>query len=139
MIRLATVADIPRMVEMGRRFRNESTYNKYLADNPEKMAELGEKLVAVDGILVAEHDGKLTGMLGYIVHEHFISGEKVAGEVFWWVEKRGDGLALLREMEKRARAVGAKYIQMIAPSQRVARLYTIMKFDFVESTYQRTL
>lgn len=139
MIRLATVADIPRMVEMGRRFRNESTYNKYLADNPEKMGELGEKLVAVDGILVAEHGGKLTGMLGYIVHEHFISGEKVAGEVFWWVEKRGDGLALLREMEKRARAVGAKYIQMIAPSQRVARLYTIMKFDFVESTYQRTL
>lgn len=139
MIRTATKADIPRMVEMGQRFRNESSYNKYLAENPAKMAELGEKLVAVDGILVAEHDGKLTGMLGYIVHEHFISGEKVAGEVFWWVEKRGDGLELLREMERRAKAAGAKYIQMIAPSQRVARLYTIMKFDFVESTYQRTL
>ena len=139
MIRQATVEDIPRMVEMGRKFRQESTYSAYLADNPAKMAELGERLLAVDGILVSEHDGVITAMLGYVIHDHFISGEKFAGEVFWWAERRGDGLDLLREMERRARAAGAKYIQMIAPTKRVERIYTILKFAFVESTYQRAL
>lgn len=141
MIRTATREDIPRMVEMGRRFRNESSYNKYLADNPAKMAELGEKLVALDGIIVAERDGEIQAMLGYVVHEHFISGERVAGEIFWWAEPehRGAGLMLLREMEKRARAAGAKYLHMIAPSERVKTLYERLHFDFIEATYQRAL
>jgi len=126
---------------MGRRFRNESTYNKYLADNPAKMAELGAKLIENDGIVVLERDGEITGMLGFVIHEHFISGERVAGEIFWWVspEHRGDGLRLLREVERRARNAGAKYLHMIAPSERVKTLYERLKFDFVESTYQRSL
>lgn len=139
MIRTALKSDIPRMVEMGRRFRQESTYSKYLAENPAKMAELGEKLLASDGIIVSEREGVITAMLGFLIHEHFISGEIFAGEVFWWAEKRGDGLELLREMERRARLAGAKYIQMIAPTKKVERIYTILKFDFVESTFQRAL
>lgn len=141
MIRLAREADIPRLVEMGQRFRRESSYAERLADNPEKMAELGRQLLKVDGLLLSEKDGELTGMLGFILHNHFISGEVFAGEVFWWVEpeRRGDGLRLLREAEKRARARGAKYMQMIAPTDQVATIYKRLDYEFVEATYQKAL
>lgn len=140
-VRSATDADIPRLVEMGRRFRAESTYSKYLADNPQRMAELGRQLLAKDGLLCAERDGSIVGMLGFILHDHFISGERVAGEVFWWMEPehRGDGLKLLDETKRRARAAGAKYMHMIAPSERVTRLYKHLRYAFVESTFQINL
>lgn len=146
MIRNARESDVGRIVEMGRRFRKDTTYSKYLSENPTRMAHLAEQLIAQKGLLVLDRadrpgtDG-VVGMLGFIVHSHFISGESVAGEVFWWVEpeNRGQGLELLTEMEKRARAAGATQIQMIAPDPKLERLYRHLGFEFVESTYQRAL
>lgn len=142
MIRLATANDLPRMVEMGLRFLEESPYKKYFARNPGKMLELGERLLAsAGGILVAQKDQEIVAMLGFIVHEHFISGERVAGEVFWWVEPehRGAGLRLLREAEKEAKARGAVNLQMIAPDERVGKLYGLLGYEFLESTHQKSL
>jgi RimJ/RimL family protein N-acetyltransferase len=102
-IRQATAEDIPPMVAMGLRFLKNSPYVKHLAENAEQMAKLGESLLAsAGGMLVAEAYGQIVGMLGYIVYDHFISGEKTAGEVFWWVEPehRGAGLKLLYELER---------------------------------------
>jgi RimJ/RimL family protein N-acetyltransferase len=136
-VRSAKSSDIPRIVQMGCRFRAESSYSKYLAENSAKMAELAEMLISKDGLLILERE-EITGMLGFVVHEHFISGERVAGEVFWWVEPehRGDGLKLVDEMKRRARLLGCAYIHMIAPSERVARLYRHLGFEWVESTHQ---
>jgi len=141
MIRQATAEDVPRLVEMGRRFRSETGYAKVLAENPAKMAELATQLAASGGLLVSEREGELVGMLGYVVYPHFISGESTAGEVFWWVEPehRGEGLKLLKEAERRAKAVGAEKMQMIAPTDRVATLYLRLGYEFVEASYQRAL
>jgi len=141
MIRLATQEDIPRLVKMGQRFRNESTYGKYLAENPEKMAELGKRLIEVDGLILAERGEMIIGMLGFILHRHFISGELVAGEVFWWVEPefRGEGLALMMDAERRAKLAGAQYMHMIAPNESVEAIYKIRGYERVESTWQRNL
>lgn len=105
------------------------------------MRELGEALLKSDGLLVSERGTELTGMLGFILHNHFISGEIFAGEVFWWVEPehRGDGVRLLREAERRAKAGGARHLQMIAPSAKVAEFYGRTGYDFVESTFQKAL
>ncbi len=140
-VRAATADDIPCLVEMGRRFRSQSSYANFLADNPEKMAALGRQLLAQDGLLLMEREGQVTGMIGFIIHSHFISGETVAGEVFWFVdaEHRGDGLKLLNEVKRRARKAGAKYLHMIAPNERVAKLYKALGYTFVESTYQINL
>lgn len=141
MIRMAKEADIPRLVEMGQRFRGETSYAKHLADNPEQMAQLGRMLLARDGLILSEKNGKINGMFGYVMHAHFISGETFAGEVFWWQEpeSRGDGLRLLREAEKLAKARGAKYMHMIAPTAQVARVYEHFGYEFIESTFQRAL
>lgn len=141
-IRNATREDLPVLVAMGQNFREGSKYHKYLADNPEKMYKLGEDLLAKNGLLVYEANSQPVGMLGFIVYDHFISGEKVLGEVFWWVEPkyRGTGgIRLLRAAEKIAREAGAKHIMMIAPEDRVARFYVADGYDFVEATYQKEL
>ena len=123
---------------MGRRFRSESSYSKYLSENPERMAQLAAHLIAKDGLLLAELEGAIIGMIGWILHSHFISGEWVAGEVFWWMEPehRGHGLKLLDAVKQSARARGAKYLHMIAPSERIERLYRHLGYEFVESTWQ---
>lgn len=141
MIRLAVSRDVPRLVEMGLRFRRESEYNQHLSENAEKMAELAGRLAADDCLLVSEREGLLVGMLGYVLFPHFLSGELVAGEVFWWVEPgfRGEGLKLLRAAETRSRAAGAKYLQMIAPNDRVAAVYKRLDYSFVEAAYQKLL
>jgi GNAT superfamily N-acetyltransferase len=141
MIRAATSADVPRLVEMGRRFRSETGYAKVLAENPAKMAELATQLAALGCLLVSERAGQLVGMLGFLIFPHFMSGEITATETFWWVEpeSRGEGLKLLREAEKRAREAGAEKMAMIAPNDRIANLYKRLGYEFVEAAYQRTL
>jgi GNAT superfamily N-acetyltransferase len=141
MIRLAAEPDIPRLVEMGRRFREETGYRAHIAENPAKMAQLAAQLAANGGLLVSERDGRLVGMLGYILFDHFLSGEMVAGEVFWWVEPehRGAGVRLLIEAERRARAAGASRMQMIAPTDKVGQFYQRVGYEYVESAYQKNL
>lgn len=140
-IRAATESDIPRMVEMGLRFHANSPYKNHLPSNPEQMAKLGEQLLKIGGMLVSEVDGQIVGMLGYALFPHFISGELVCGEAFWWVEPgyRGEGQKLMQEAERLARAAGAKKMQMIAPDERVGKLYKRFGYEFVESAYQKTL
>lgn len=141
MIRLACAADVPRLVEMGLRFRAETDYARHLVENPAQMAELAARLIASDGVLVSERAGALVGMLGYVLFPHFLSGELVAGEVFWWVEPehRGEGVKLLREAERRAKQRGALKLQMIAPNEKVGALYQRFGYSYVESTFQRSL
>lgn len=137
-VRQATLEDIPRLVELGRQFRDESTYSAFLADNPAKMAELGKSLLSKGGLLCGEHDGEIVAMLGFIIHDHFIDGERLAGEVFWYVlpEHRGEGLKLVDEAKRRAKLAGAKALDMIAPTKRVARLYDHLGYEFVESSHR---
>src|SRR6266853_5868668 len=61
MIRDAQRDDLERIIEMGRRFRGTTSYNKHLADNPERMKELALQLVDKRGLLVCEEKGELTG------------------------------------------------------------------------------
>jgi GNAT superfamily N-acetyltransferase len=141
MIRLASEADIPRLVEMGVRFRRETEYAQHFDENPEQMARLLQQLIAGDGVLVSEREGRLVGMIGYVLFPHFLSAEMTAGEVFWWTEPehRGIGIRLLREAERRAKQAGAQRFQMIAPNEQVASMYRRLGYGFVEATYQRYL
>lgn len=141
MIRAAYLGDIPRLVEMGQRFHRETAYSDHLKANPEQMRMMAEKILKDDGWLVSERDGQICGMIGIVLFPHFLSGEMIAGEVVWWVEPeyRGEGVKLMRAAEKRAKASGAKRMQMIAPTDQVAAVYRRLGYDFVESAYQKTL
>jgi GNAT superfamily N-acetyltransferase len=141
LIRAATSADVPRVVEMGLRFRRETNYQRHIAENPAALANMAALLVNAGGLLVSERERRIVGMIGFYLFPHFLSGEQIAGEVCWWVEPefRGEGIKLLRAAETAARAAGAVRMQMIAPTNQVATIYQRCGYEFIEAAYQRTL
>jgi GNAT superfamily N-acetyltransferase len=145
MIREANLEDIPRIVEMGRRFVSESTYKEFIFENPEQMGALAEQVISnpQGRILISERNGRTVGMLGLIVFPHFLSKELVAGEVMWWVDPEAraglTGLKLMKKAEKIATEMGAVKMQMVAPSKRIGKLYEHFGYVEVERMYQRNL
>jgi GNAT superfamily N-acetyltransferase len=141
MVRAARLEDIPRIIEMGHRFNENSPYAKVLKVTDVALDLLFRKLIPQGWLLLAEHEGESVGMIGFYVYPHFFTGEIVAGELFWWMEPehRGHGKALLKAAEEEARRCGAKSMQMIAPDPRVGKLYERIGYTYVESTYQRNL
>lgn len=140
-VRAAVIADIPRILEMGHRFNAESPYRSVLQVTDTAMELLAHKLIPSGWLLLSEVGGEPVGMIGFYVYAHFLSGEIVAGEIFWWVEPehRGAGRELLKVAENEARRCGAKSMQMIAPDPRVGKLYERIGYKYIESSYQRDL
>lgn len=134
-------SDIPRITEMGIKFREQSAYKKHLKENHEKVRELMTGLVANGGVLVSEEGGLVVGMFGFGVFPHFMSGENMGVEIFWWMEPehRGGGTKLLKAAEDKLRNEGVEKLQMIAPDERVGKLYSRLGYQFVESTFQKAL
>ncbi len=141
--RRGTLADVDRIVAMGSRFVGETTYQALITPNPAQMAQTVSALMnSADGcVFVGESASALVGMIGMVMITHHVSGERVAGEVFWWVEPehRGGGLKLLKAAERWAKEQQATAIQMIAPTPAVGQLYTRLGYAPVETTYQRAL
>jgi GNAT superfamily N-acetyltransferase len=141
MKRLATLADVDAVAAMGERFRATTGYRDTLAANPAQLAALATRLIdAPDGdVIVADVDGALVGMLALLVYAHHMSGERIAGELAWWVDPahRGIGVRLLRAAEAWAQARGAVALQLIAPTPAVERLVERLGYTPVERTYQR--
>ena len=144
-IRDATHADVPRLVEMGCRFIAETTYAQHIQTSPEALStfalrliddESGLLLVAVNG------DDQPQGMIGMLIYPHFMSGERVAAECFWWVnpaERGTTGLRLFKRAEAWAIAHHAMRIQTVAPSPDVERIYQRLGYTWIEAAYSRTV
>jgi hypothetical protein len=141
MIREATVADVPALVEMGRRMRASTGYAAIVPENPQQMAETAEKLMTGDNgiVLVTEgRGGELTSMIGLVLFTHHISGLMTAGEVFWWSESAGHGLRLFKAGKAWAQAHGAVKLQMVQPVNdvRVGKLYAHLGLQHIESAWE---
>lgn len=145
-IRPAKESDIPRIVELGRQFLINGPYNQQVEDNPEKAAEFAFSVLhKLKGyILVSEGENGVNGVFSFIITPHYFSGELVATELIWYVEpsarKGGTGTRLLGIAERVARALGAKRMQLTAPTEEVGNLYKYCGgYKKIEVSYQRTL
>lgn len=145
MIRPAIDRDIPRLIEMGSRSIAIGPYKDQVDDNPEAAAIFALELINGQNgrVLVAEEDGKVIGLVAFILFPHYFSGVLTAGEVMWYVEpefrKSFTGLALFRTAEREARAAGAKRMQFTAPTQEVANAYELLGYKPIEVSYQKVL
>lgn len=143
MIRPATSEDIPRIVAMGLTFLRASSYRSIFLENAEQIAALATRLIgSPDGdVLLVERDAQVVGMIGMVVFDHFISGQRTASEVVYWVDEaaRGAGVRLLRAAEQWAKTHDAVLMQMISPEPRVDLLYQRLGYAQIERIFQRTL
>lgn len=86
MIRPATLADIPRLIELGRLLHEFSSYAA-LRFVPTRVAETLEKLIGGEGVVfVSERDGVVVGGLAGGLTQHWFSDELVAFDYSLFVD-----------------------------------------------------
>lgn len=145
MIRVATVSDRERIVEMGARFVAESQYGGFFRMSEQAVSATVERVLDSDDgtILVLDMGGSLVGMIVMVIYTHPFSGDRVASELAWWVDSgsraSGGGVRLLRAAETWARDRDASAIQMIAPNVQVGNLYGKLGYRPMETAFQRSL
>lgn len=159
MIREATAADKPRIVEMAARFLLESQYGEIFEHRaaPEKIAALVDSVLRIGAIFVAEEgtliEGefgpemgptRLAGMLAIVVVPHLFTGLPYGDEIAWWVEPehRNSRIAykLLRSAEEWATSRGANMVKMSAPAgSKVGEFYERMGYKAVESAFIKSI
>ena len=146
-IREAKQEDIPRIVEIGREFLLSGPYKEIIEDNPEAASQLAERLMSLPEsarVLVSYDEGKVTGVLAFIVYPHFYSGVTTGQEICWIVDPAHrqslDSICLLRAAQRMAREMGAKYMQFSAPEgTNVGKLYELSGYSVIETGYQKRL
>lgn len=142
-VRTADLSDVQRIVEMGTEFLRESRYRSAFLENPAQIETLARQIIGSEHgvVLLLEKADRVVGMIAVIAYDHFISGQRVVGEVVYWVEAaaRGLGLRLLKAAEAWAKTEGAVLMQMISPEPRVDALYQRLGYAPIERIFQRAL
>ncbi|CAB5222541.1 hypothetical protein UFOVP368_15 [uncultured Caudovirales phage] len=138
MIRPATIKDIPRLLEMGRKFADDAGVTARVGWDDDSVADMLETLILMDDgiVLVSER-----GMLGGFVSSHpFNRNVRLFSELFWRAED-GNGLALLAEAERLAAERGAVRSLMIAMDgmDRTQRLYARLGYSLCETHFMKEL
>lgn len=146
-VRHATEADVPALLEMGRRFIESSAYADHVAVVPARQVEVIDTLLAQGGCWVLESpDGPgPVGMLGLVLAPLPLTGELAALEAMWWVEPAWRGGQGAKQMwlqaEDWARAEGATCIQMLQPvdQPQLALVYRRAGYAPLETTWHKRL
>lgn len=147
MIRPATTADIPRIIELGTLLHATSSYSK-MAFVPAKAAAFMQALMERDGVVfVAEIDGVVVGGMAGGVVDQWFSDELIAYDFSIFVEpRRRNGLIaikLMRAFEEWARIKGAKQIHMGIGTdinvEGTSRLYEHMGFRHFGPLFMKEL
>lgn len=145
MIREATAADIPRVLEMGSRSLKQGPYKGLIEDVPAATERLASSVIesGKGKILVAEEDSQLVGLLGYIIFDHYFTGKPTAAEVMWWVEPEFRasmiGIMLFRRMVRELASLRPIRMQFTAPTEEVAKAYESLGMKALEVGYYKDL
>lgn len=134
-MRAATAEDIPRLVEMGRKFHAASGMPFDYDGNA--IAALLDQLIASDaGTVICSDAGVIGGMLSPAYCD---PKWMMAVELFWWAER--DGLALLRAFEEWAARVGAQEVRMtsLASLPRADAILRRKGYAPTEISYQKVI
>ena len=143
MIREATNSDLPRIVELGSLSLQDGPYAGIIKDVPAQSRKCAEAVLAGGKILVAEDEGEVIGLLGFIFARHHFSDQPYAAELMWYVQKDrrkgGAAIQLLWAAEKAAVKMGAEKFLFTAPNEDVAALYKRFGYEKLEVTYCKAI
>lgn len=146
-VRAVTVGDVAAVQAMAARFLSpDGPYGDRFQAAPDRIAILVQLMTAEGETamgFIAEQAGVPVGMFGVFCLIHPITGAYMASELCWWMEPEARGsrvaLRLLRAGEAWARARGAAYLEMIAPSERVASFYGRLGYTRTDVHYLKRL
>lgn len=145
-IRLAELADVPRLVEMGHRFLDASPWAKFgkRENRVRDLPEVVRRIVTYGVAFVAEQDGVVIGgLLGTIGPAWCIPSETVATELAWWIDEEHRGgrtaVKLLRTFEGWAYAQGASAVALTSIDATAGRLLEALDYRMVERSYWKEL
>lgn len=130
MIREATLSDMPRLVEMARRFIASSIYREWLEGaSSEQVADYVRVVLEHGTIFVAERseqvaadrvEKRVVGMLALTVQPHLLTRQLFAEEHAWWVDPEARhtsaGPRLMHYMECWCVQKGIDMVKMVAPA-----------------------
>jgi GNAT superfamily N-acetyltransferase len=144
-IRFAESEDIDAIFRMVLRFIESTEYGNHIKVDGQTLYKTIDQLFSHDdhALLVADRSGQIIGTIGIIIFRNLYSGIVESTELFWWVEpehrRTKAGMLLLKKAEMWSRDRGAQYLTMIAPNERIERLYTRRGFTKIETNYRRKL
>jgi GNAT superfamily N-acetyltransferase len=144
MIRKATLADVPRLVELIVQFITTTDYKDYVRVNSPQIRCMYVRLVQDNNsvVFVSEVDDKVIGLIAMVKYNHPLSGDLVAGELAWWVEPvhRGHGIELFKAAEKWSHDNKVSSIAMTAPTGNpVEGFYRRQGYTQIETAFQKDL
>ncbi|MES2905169.1 MAG: hypothetical protein V4696_13365 [Pseudomonadota bacterium] len=137
MIRPATLADIPMIMELGRRFADEAGVTEQVGWEDESVSALLEAMVANHILLVGDR-----AIFGALVFGHPFSGRLIFQELFWRNEGPAtQGVRLLDMAERIARERGCERALMLAVATMpgAERIYERRGYRPAERTFIKDL
>jgi len=140
MIREATLADIPAMLELGERFADDAGVTDWVEWDADSVTAMLVFLIEDDNGICLVTDGGMFG--GFVFPHEFNKNMLVFKEVFWRAE-RGGGVRMLKRGESWAKAKGAVICGMFAPikvvNSDVGQLYERLGYSPSERIYMKGL
>lgn len=143
-IRVATIADFTALKRIVMELVAMNRYTGGAVPNPPYLHAVLQSLLTNPnvGFLVAVAGDDFEGVLGLMLCENLISGDRYAAEICWYVQparRDGLGLTLLRAAETWAAEQGARTIQMLALDGRFESLYGRRGYVPTHRIYERRL
>lgn len=144
MIRIATLEDIPRIVELGQAMHAESNYAT-IPYVEEKVAASVAEFIQHGVVFVAENDGIVIGGIAGGIMEQWFSTEKTAFDYSFFIHpefRRGaTAIRLVTAFCEWAKALGAKTVRMGITTgvnvERTSKLYQALGFVEVGPLFQK--
>ena len=147
MIRLGTVDDIGRCIELSHNFYRHTEYIKHIPLCEDSCRTYLETSVEQGLLIVCEFDGVIQGFAMALSYPFIMNADyKACAEIAWWVEPdyRGRcGVKLLRKLESQAKSQGVIFLSMMlleaVEPEKVARIYEACGYTQAERTFLKVL
>ena len=136
MIRACTEADLPFVMDLGRRFADDAGVSAQVGWDDASVENLLRVMMADHILLRGERS-----IIGGLVFPHPFSGRKIFQEMFWRSEGGGEGVRLLAEAERVAKDMGAERSLMltVATMPGAERIYERRGYVPAEQTFIKEL
>lgn len=146
MIRVATEADIPALVDLGLEMHKESNFASLTFD-VEKTKEYVKNLLGYGIVFCSEANGTVTGFIAGFLYQPYFSYDWMASDIGLFIKKdaRGGMAApkLIDAFTKWAQEKGAKQIRpgisVGGNIEGVGRLYERMGYSIVGSVFMKEI